>query len=114
MKMKGNEQITVEMLNNEIAGWVKDDKVSPGAWDMFYSITLKKLKKNYDITMQYLTQITKEQFDFVCDAIDEVVYSFQKIEMVELIESLFHKFYGQSTDTEFYKNNIKGLRDCIK
>lgn len=112
--MKKNEQITVELLNNEIAGWVKDDNVSPGAWDMFYSVTLKKLKNNYDITMQYLTQITKEQYDFVCDAIDEVVYHFQKIEMVELIENLYYKFYGQSTNTEFYNDNIKGLKDCIK
>ncbi len=81
---------------------------------MFVLDTLKKMQKDYDITMQYLSQISKEQFDFVCDAIDEVVFCFQKAEMVDLIESLYYKFYGASTDTDSYREAIAGLRDCIK
>ena len=109
-----NEPITVASLNQEIATWIEQDQESNGAWNMFMLVTLKKLQRDYDTTMQYLSQISKEQFDFVCEGIEEVVYHFQKIEMVELLESLYHKFYGESTDTEFYRDNIEGLRNCIK
>lgn len=109
-----NEPVTVASLKQEIAVWVAQNRESPGAWSMFILDTLQKMKKDYDITMQYLSQISKEQFDFVCEAIDEVVYSFQRSEMVDLIESLYHKFYGESTETDLYRDTIAGLRDCIK
>ena len=109
-----NESVTVVSLNQEIETWIEQDQESPGAWSMFMLVTLKKLQQDYEITMQYLTQISKEQFDFVCPVIDEIVYSFQKMEMVELIENLYHKFYGASKDTEIYCDSIEGLRNCIK
>lgn len=109
-----NEPITVESLNKEISTWVEDDKEGNGAWNMFTLFTLKDMQRDYDITMQYLSQMPKEHFDFVCEAIEEVVYHFQRMEMVELIETLYHKFYGDGCDTEFYCDNIKGLRNCIK
>ena len=114
MLTKKIKAVTVESMNNEISLWVEQDKESNGAWNMFTLFTLKDLQRDYDITMQYLSQITKEHFDFVCEAIDEVVYHFQRMEMVELIEALYHKFYGENCDTEFYCENIKGLRNCIK
>ena len=114
MSRKKNNSVTVEILNSEVAAWVEQDQESPGAWNMFLLATVKKMKNDYDVTMQYFSQISKEQFDFVCEGIEEVVYHFQKIAMVELIESLYHKFYGESEDTEFYRDNIAGLRNCIK
>lgn len=114
MSKKKNNSITVAVLNEEIATWVAQDQGNPGAWSMFTLVTLKKMQQDYDITMQYLSQISKEQFDFVCEGIEEVVFCFQKVEMVELIESLYHKFYGESKDTDFYHNNIEGLYNCIK
>lgn len=114
MSRKKNDSLSVEVLNREIANWVEQDPVSPGAWDMFFTVTIKKMKSDYDVTMQYLSQISKEQFDFVCEGIEEVVHHFQKLEMVELIESQYHNFYGESKDTEFYHNNIECLKNCIK
>ena len=114
MSRKKNDSVSVEILNSEIADWVEQDQESPGAWDMFLMVTVKKMKSDYSVTMQYLSQISKEQFDFVCEGIEEVVYHFQRIEMVELIESQYHKFYGENKDTEFYHDNIEGLRNCIK
>ena len=109
-----SEPITVEMLREEAANWVVQDGENPGAWSMFVLEILQKMKWDYNITMQYLLQISKEQFDFVCEAIDEVVYSFQRSEMVDLIETLYHKFCGESTETDLYRDTIAGLRDCIK
>ena len=61
--------------------------------------------------MQYLAGIAKERFDYICEAIDEVVYYFQRIEM---IESLYTKFYGNDSNNDFYHNNIECLRNYIK
>lgn len=108
------EPITVESLNKEISNWIEQDRESNGAWNMFTLVTLKELKQDYSVTMQYLSQMTKAHFDFVCEAIEEVVYHFQRIEMVDLLESLYHKFYGEGCDTDFYRDNIMGLRNCIR
>ena len=114
MSRKKNDSLSVEVLNREIADWVEQDSESPGAWDMFLLVTVKKMKSDYGVTMQYLSQISKEQFDFVCEGIEEIVHHFQKLEMVELIESQYHKFYGDRKDTEFYRDNIEGLRNGIQ
>ena len=74
----------------------------------------KKLQRDYDTTMQYLSQISKEQFDFIGPVLDEIVYPFQKLEMVELLENLYRQFYGESKDTEFYQDSIEGLRGGLK
>ena len=103
--------ISAESLYQEIEALVKEDMESPGAWNMFTQSTIKDLKFDYDITMTYLASMTKEHFDFVCEAIDEVIYYFQKPEMVDLIENLFRKFYGSNTDCDFYRDNIAILHN---
>ena len=114
MSSKTNKTINVESLSKEIATWVEQDKENPGAWNMFTLVTLKRLKSDYEITMQYFSQITKEQFNFVIEAIEDIVYHFQRIEMVELVEKLYCDFYGENKNTNFYRDNIEGLRNCIK
>ena len=111
---KNNEPITAASISREVANWIEQDSNGGGAWSMFTLCTLKNMKLNFDVTMDYLSCITKEQFDYVCEAIDEVVYHFQKIEMVTLIEALYVKFYGKDENTVFYRDNIAGLRHCIK
>lgn len=106
--------ITCDSITQEIAVWIKQEEEGGGAWSMFVLHTLKDLKRDYRITMEYLSAISKEQFDFVCDAIEEVVYHFQKEEMVDLIEALYAKFYGEEKNTELYRENIAGLRNCIR
>lgn len=114
MSRNKNESITMYTLNQEISEWIKQDHENPGAWSMFTLITLKKLKQDYDITMQYLAQISKEQFDFISPIFDEIVFYFQRLEMVELIKNLYNKFYGENKDTELYHDSIEGLDNCIK
>ncbi len=114
MSKRNSEPVSASFLDKEVSAWVEQDSKSNGAWNMFVVHTLKKMKLDYDVTMQYLANIKKEQFDFICEAIDEVVYHFQKTEMVELIESLYIKFYGEDRNTDFYNDNIKMLRKCVK
>lgn len=76
--------------------------------------TVKKMKMSYDATMQYLKDITKEHFDFIIEGIENVVYHFGRAEMVELIEALYVKFYGDDTDTELYRDNIEPLRAVLR
>ena len=114
MSKKKNDPVTAESLKTEIANWIAQDVEGDGAWSMFTLYTIEDMKKDYDVTMQYLADISKMQFDYICEAIDEVVYHYQRIEMVELIESLYEKFYGNDRDNDFYHNNIERLKNCIK
>ena len=111
---KRDRSVTAEALRREIADLVLHDHEDEGAWCTFTFSTLKDMQLDYDVTMEYLSTVTKEQYDFVCEAIEEVVYHFQKLEMVELLETLYDRFYGHDRDTAFYRDNIKPLRDCIK
>ena len=114
MSTNKSETVTVESLNSEISTWVEQDRDNPGAWSMFVLHTLKKMQRDYNVTMEYLAQVTKEQFDFVCEAIEEVVYHFQRIEMVDLIEARYREFYGEEYGTVLYIESISALRGCIK
>ena len=114
MSQKKNNPVSAESLKSEIANWIDQDAEGGGAWSMFTLYTIKDMQKDFDVTMQYLADISKKQFDYICEAIDEVVYHYQRIEMVELIESLYEKFYGNDRDNDFYHNNIECLRNCIK
>ena len=112
--MERNEKVTAEAIREQVATWIEQDGDGGGAWNMFTLRTLKDLKRDYSVTMEYLANITKEQFDYVCEAIDEVVYHFQSVEMVELIETLYKQFYGDDKSTALYRENIKDLKSCTK
>ncbi len=114
MSRKRTEPITAESIRNEISVWIADDGKSGGAWDMYVISTVKNMKKSYDVTMQYLKDVTKEHFDFIIEGIEEVVHHFGRIEMVELIESLYAKFYGDDKGTDLYRENVEPLRAVIK
>ena len=114
MSRKKNDLVIAESIKVEIANWIDQDTEGDGAWSMFTLYTIKDMKKDYNVTMQYLADISKKQFDYICEAIDEVVYHYQRIEMVELIESLYTKFYGNDRNNDFYHNNIECLRNFIR
>ena len=113
MSNKNYTKITAAYLNEQIGKLVEEDNTNPGAWNYFVLCTTTDLKQDYNVTMEYLSEISKEQFDFICEGMEEVVYHFQKTEMVDLIENLYHKFY-MDKETNFYKNNVAPLRNCIK
>ena len=114
MSKNKSKIITAESLREEITTLIKQDQESDGAWNTFMLYTIKDMMQDYDVMVQYLCDITKEQFDFICEAIDEVVYHFQKPELIGIIENLYHKFYGDDKSTAFFRDNIEGLRNCIK
>lgn len=114
MSRRKNDPMTAQSIRDEVTTWIKQDCLGGGAWSMFVMHTIKDMKKDYNTTMQYLSEMTKDHFDYVCEAIEEVVYHFQRMEMVKLIEDLYVKFYGDDKNTDFYHDNIEGLRNCIK
>lgn len=76
MSKNKSKIITAESLREEITTLIKQDQESDGAWNTFMLYTIKDMMQDYDVMVQYLCDITKEQFDFICEAIDEVVYHF--------------------------------------
>jgi hypothetical protein len=44
----------------------------------------------------------------------QIADRFQSKKLIELIEAQYRSFYGDNTDSDLYRDNIKGLRDCIK
>ena len=114
MTKKKSETVTAAELRAQIADLVAHDHEGEGSWSTFTLSTLKDLQLDYAVTMEYFSTITKEQYDFICEGIEDVVYHFQRIEMVELLEALYAKFYGCDRDTELYRYSIEPLRGCIK
>ena len=108
--------ITAHTIEEEVKQALAEEEIggSAGAWDQFTLVTLPHLCTDLDVTMQYFRSISKEQFDYVCDMADEIVYKLQSTELCELIESLYHKFYGNDLDTEMYRQNISNLKHVLR
>ena len=71
---------------------------------------------NEEVTLRYLMQINKDEFDVLGEDnwFEHIVGKFRSQEMLNIIQMQYKKFYGGSTDTEFYHNNIECLKNCIK
>lgn len=113
MSKKELEPLCSQSLFDEISRCIREENTVGGGWDWFTTATIPKLCQSYEITMQYFSKITKEHFDFVCEGIEEVVYHFQSLELVEKIEAAYASFYGKDTSTDMYRENIAGLRLCL-
>ncbi|MBO5897884.1 MAG: hypothetical protein J6R04_02620 [Clostridia bacterium] len=72
------------------------------------------LHSSKEVTLAFFKQMDKIEFDALVEFFEDAVTKFQSKEMVETIESLYARFYGQDVQSEIYLQSIVGLRACIK
>ena len=111
------EKITVNRLKSLVQEFIikeKDEMENSTEWA--YVMLEPVLVESLSVTLDYLNQITEEEFNVLGENhwFEHIVGKFKSAEVLDIICLTYHKFYGESTDTEFYRDNIEGLRNCIK
>lgn len=109
------EDISVQKIKDFTKKYIslmQDEHEDSGEWA--YVMLEPYLMKDCTVTTDFLKQMDKTEFDAIAYCFSEIVYKFQSVKMIEIIETLYLQFYGNDKTTEFYHDNIEGLRNCIK
>lgn len=109
-------KITVERLKELVREYIilrNDEMENSTEWA--YVMLEPDLIANEEVTLRYLMQINKDEFDVLGEDnwFEHIVGKFRSQEMLNIIQMQYKKFYGESTDTEFYREYIEGLINCI-
>lgn len=109
--------ITVERLKELVQEYItlrNDEMENSTEWA--YVMLEPDLIANEEVTQRYLMHINKDEFDVLGEDhwFEHIVGNFKSQEMLNIIQMKYKSFFGESTDTEFYREAIAGLRDCIK
>ena len=74
------------------------------------------LVENEEVTTNYLKQISEDEFKVLGEDryFEDIVSKFKSSEILSVIRLQYKNFFGESTDTDFYRNSIEGLDNCIK
>jgi hypothetical protein len=110
-----NERITVaklKALTTKFIELVQNEFENSTEWA--YVMLEPDLLKNEECTVSFIEQMNKEEFNAISDFFMQIADRFQSKKLIELIEAQYRSFYGDNTDSDLYRDNIKGLRDCIK
>lgn len=108
------EQITVEMLKEITKEYIRQENDEmENSTDYAYFALEPKLLKNEEVTTEFLKQSSKDEYDAIAYLFYDIVYKFQSLSLIDLIESLYSKFHGEN-DSEFYNEYVDNLQKCIK
>ena len=109
--------ITVERLKELVQEYIilrNDEMENSTEWA--YVMLEPNLIANEEVTLHYLMQINKDEFDVLGEDqwFEYILGKFKSQEMLNVILEKYKNFFGESTDTEFYHESIEGLDNCIK
>ena len=110
-------KITVERLKELVREYIilrNDEMENSTEWA--YVMLEPDLIANEEVTLRYLMQINKDEFDVLGEDrwLEYIVEKFKSQEMLDVILAKYRDFFGESIDTEFYRKSIEGLSNCIK
>lgn len=109
-------EITIEKLNELVQKYVilrNDETENHTEWA--YVMLEPDLIKNEEVTLSYLMQISKDEFDVLGEDhfFETILRKFKSVKILNVILSQYAKFYGEDTSTPFYQDSIKGLHHYL-
>lgn len=109
-------KITVERLNDLVRKYIilrNDEMENHTEWA--YVMLEPDLLANEEVTLSYLMQINKEEFDVLGEDhfFSIILNKFKSAKILNVILSQYAKFYGEDTCTHFYRDSIEGLQNYI-
>ncbi|MBR2986927.1 MAG: hypothetical protein IKC63_02795 [Clostridia bacterium] len=70
------------------------------------------LLTDYETTFAFIDQMTKSEFDSASSFFGAMIRKFQSLEMVEKIETVYHRFYS-TTNNELYRETVANIRNFL-
>ena len=110
-------KITVERLKELIQNYIllrNDEMENHTEWA--YVMLEPNLLACEDVTLNYLMQINKEEFVVLGEDqwFDCILSKFKSVEILNVILAKYAFFFGENTQTDFYRESMKGLHHCIE
>ena len=110
-------RITVDRLRELVQKFIvleKDEMENSTEWA--YVMLEPALIECEEVTLHYLKHLSTEEFKVLGDNswFEHILCKFQSVEILDTIQAQYFQFFGDSKDTDFYRDNIVGLINCIK
>ena len=109
--------LTVEHLKKLVREFIAKEKdKTEDSTEWIYVMLEPDLLKCENVTLQYLTQINKEEFTVLGEnhLYDSILRKFKSAEILNTIHLKYSEFYSKEKTTDFYINSIEGLENYIK
>ena len=109
------ETITVEKLKELVAEYIRlEQDPLENSTEWAYVALEPELKASEAMTLAFLKQMNKEEFDGMCPFFFDVMRRFKSSEMLQIIEAHYAEYYGTGRETDLYRTYISGLRYEVK
>lgn len=116
--MKKNCQknlVTVKTLKKDVKTYLKLEKAGKNAKAWYQSFAVNNLLKNLEITLDYVYQMKKEEFDITILFAMELINKFQSEELARVLVWRYNDFYKDSANEEkLYRDIIDSIYQYIE
>ena len=94
--------------------YANDERENSTEWA--YVMLEPDLTANEEVTLRYLMQISKDEFDVLGEDhwFDDILKKFKSVEILNVIHAQYIKFYGNDKTSGFYQDSIEYLCKYIK
>lgn len=108
-------EITIEQLNSLVQEYIAlEQNEMENSTEWAYAVLEPALLISETVTLNFLRQVERIAFEAIAYCFESIIIKFQSAAILREIEELYEKFYGSDENTDFYLDNIKGLKNCIK
>lgn len=107
--------ITVDYLKRIVQDYIRveqDEMENSTEWAYVY--LEPEILSSKEATLGFLKGMVKLEFDAIAYLFDEIVYKFNSVEILSVIQNKYAEFYGDNKNTDIYNESIKGLENCIR
>ena len=110
-----NKKISVDSLKENIQVYMRLEKDNENGWGWLYSCALDDFLKSEDVTLAYVNQMTKDEFDVMISLSSDIVAKLKSVELANAFINIYKKYYGQGLEDNYlYQNEIQPLFDFIQ
>ena len=107
--------VSVDTLKENVQVYLRLERENANGWEWYCTCALEDLLQNENVTLSYIQQITKEEFNVTISLSLDIVTKFKSVDLACAFVNAYKKYYEQGMDVEnFYQNEIQPLLKFIQ
>lgn len=109
------ELVSVSVLKEDVKAYIRLETNGANGWEWYCTCALDNLLKSESVTLAYVNQMSKEEFDVTISLSFDIVKKFQSLPVAYAFVSAYKKYYGQTVGGDnLYENEILPLLKFIQ
>ena len=107
--------VSVDTLKENVQVYMRLEEENSNGWEWYCTCALEDLLQNENVTLAYIQQMTKGEFDVTISLSLDIVTKFKSVDLACAFVNVYEKYYGQGVDEDnFYQNEILPLLKFIQ